>query len=214
MDVAGGHAVPRVDEGRHLDPADADGVRAARVEGTARRRVERVREGEAEPRIGDAQTRLGRQHRGEQRPRVGMARIAEERCRFRQLDHLAEVHDGDAGRDVLHHGEVVADEDVGEAKLALQVQEQVEDLRLHGDVEGRRRLVADDDLGPHDEGARDGDALALAARELAGIAVGEARGQADTFQHLERAAPPLGRRADTMDRQRKGHDRRNGPARV
>ena len=46
--------------------------------------------------------------------------------------------------------------------------EQVEDLRLHRDVEGRHRLVADDELRLGDHRPGDGDALALATGELVG----------------------------------------------
>jgi len=62
--------------------------------------------------------------------------------------------------------QVVRDEDVGEAEVALQVLEQVQDLRLNRDVECRDRLVADDQLRVDRERARDTDPLALAAREL------------------------------------------------
>ena len=53
----------------------------------------------------------------------------------------------------------------------LQVLEQVQDLRLHGDVERRDRLVADDQLRLQRERARDPDPLPLAARELVRVAV-------------------------------------------
>ena len=43
---------------------------------------------------------------------------------------------------------------------------QVDDLRRHRDVERGDRLVADDEARPRSERTRDGDALALAAREL------------------------------------------------
>ncbi len=49
---------------------------------------------------------------------------------------------------------------------SLQVVEQVDDLRLDRDVERRDRLVADDQLRPQRERARDADPLALTAREL------------------------------------------------
>ncbi len=62
------------------------------------------------------------------------------------LDHLAEVHDGDPVADVAHDREVVRDEEVGEVEVVLQVGEQVDDLRLDRDVERRDGLVADDQL--------------------------------------------------------------------
>ena len=63
------------------------------------------------------------------------------------LHDAPEVHHRDAVGDVPHHREVVRDEDVGQPEVALQVGEQVDDLRLDGDVERGDRLVADDERG-------------------------------------------------------------------
>jgi hypothetical protein len=41
----------------------------------------------------------------------------------------------------------VADEQIGQPELALQVLHQVDDLRLDRDVQRRDRLVADDEFG-------------------------------------------------------------------
>ena len=62
-------------------------------------------------------------------------------------------------------GKVVGDEQVGQPELVLQVLQQVERLGAHRDVERGDRLVGDHEMRPHDERARDDDALALAARE-------------------------------------------------
>ena len=83
---------------------------------------------------------------------------------------LAEVHDRDPVADVLDDAHVVGDEQVGQAELALEVLQQVEDLRLDRHVERRDRLVADDEVGLEDERPGDPDALALAAGELVRIA--------------------------------------------
>ena len=48
----------------------------------------------------------------------------------------------------------------------LQVLQKLEDLRLHGDVEGGRRLVGDEKIGPVGERHGDHHPLALAAGEL------------------------------------------------
>ena len=101
-----------------------------------------------------------------------------ERLRVADLDDAAEVHDRDPVGDLADHREVVRDEDVGEVELALEVLEQVEDLRLHRDVERRHRLVADDQLRLQRERARDADPLALAARELVRVAVVVLRAEA------------------------------------
>ena len=87
------------------------------------------------------------------------------------LDDLAQVHDRDPVRDVAHDTEIVRDEDVGEVELVLEVVEQVDDLGLDGDVQGRDRLVGDDQLRAQREGPGDPDPLALPARELVRKAV-------------------------------------------
>ena len=68
-----------------------------------------------------------------------------------------------------HDLEVVADEQVGELVSGLQVAQQVDDLRLHAHVERRGRLVEHDEARLEHQGAGDGDALALAAREFVRI---------------------------------------------
>ena len=68
----------------------------------------------------------------------------------------------------------MGDEQEGQAPLGLQVLEQVEDLRLHGDVERRDRLVADNEFRVERERASDADALPLAAGEGMRVAVEEA----------------------------------------
>ena len=69
---------------------------------------------------------------------------------------------------MAHHGKVMRDEDIGEPEVGLQVGEQVDDLRLDGDVKGRHRLIADDQLRPEGERPGHPDALPLAAGELRG----------------------------------------------
>src|SRR5690606_17583040 len=87
---------------------------------------------------------------------------------------------------------VVTDEQVSQAKLVLQVAHQVEDLRLHGNVEGRGRLVAGEELRLRRQSSRDADALALPAGELVRI-LARVRGvEADEAQQLARAMLDLG----------------------
>ena len=52
-----------------------------------------------------------------------------------ELDNLAQVHHRHAVGDVLDDREIVGDEQVRESAIALQILHQVDDLRLHGDVE-------------------------------------------------------------------------------
>ena len=93
---------------------------------------------------------------------------------------------------MAHDIQVVRDEDVRQAELCLEVLEQVEDLRLHGDVERGDGLVADDELRVDGERARDPDPLALAAGELVRKAVVVLRVEADDLEQLLDAALHLG----------------------
>ena len=64
-----------------------------------------------------------------------------------EFDEAAEIHDRDAVADMRDHGEVVADEDIGQPEVALQIGEQVEHVGLDRDIERGDDLVADDQAG-------------------------------------------------------------------
>ena len=83
-----------------------------------------------------------------------------------------------------HDRQVVGDEDVGEAEFALQVGQQVDDLRLDGHVERGHRLVADDELGPERERPGHADALPLPAGELGREPVEVLGVEPDELHHL------------------------------
>ena len=85
---------------------------------------------------------------------------------------------------MAHEREIVADEDDRRALRLLDLQKQVDDGRLHRDVERRDRLVGDQDVGRRREGARDGDALLLAAREARGPHAHQARREAHHLEEL------------------------------
>ena len=142
-----------------------------------------------------------------------MPGAAEQVVHRRALDDAAEIHHRHLARDMLDHGEVVADEQIGEAELAPELVEQVEDLRLHGDVERGGRLVADHDARPQHERARDGDALALPAGELLGEPRRHLRREADAGEHLRHALAPL-RGRDALRGERQGDDVGDAVARV
>src|SRR6185369_2975793 len=70
-----------------------------------------------------------------------------------------------------HDLQVVSHEKVCELKLDLQLLQQVENLRLHGDVERRHRLIEEQELRIECERPRDADPLTLAAAEFVRIAI-------------------------------------------
>ena len=133
---------------------------------------------------------IGDRRRGQQGLGVGMLRIAPDLIAAADLDQGAEIHDGDAVGDVLDHRQVVADEEVGDAELALEVLQQVDHLGAHRHVERRHRLVADDELGAERQRAGDADALALAAGEFVRIALLGVGRQADPAAAASRPARP------------------------
>ena len=171
--MVAGREVPAAvrDERRLLDRADLRRVAAARVEAAAGRRRDRARHVALEHDALALRVGIGDRDGREQRLGVRVDRPRVELLGRRELDDLAQVHHGDAVRDVADDAEVVGDEDVGQRELVLQVVEEVDDLRLDRDVERRDGLVGDDQARVERQGARDADALPLAARELVRVAV-------------------------------------------
>jgi hypothetical protein len=78
---------------------------------------------------------------------VGMLRIGEDfRC-FRCSTILPVGHHADPVGELAHDAQVVGDEQHRHAVLGFSSTQQLEDLRLHGDVERRGRLVGDQQFG-------------------------------------------------------------------
>jgi len=131
---------------------------------------------------------------GEQAAGVGVLRRVEERGGGRFFHDAAVLHHGDTVGGLRDDGEIVRDEEHGEAVLLAQVAEEGEDLRLHGDVEGGGGFVGDEQAGLVDDGHGDEDALALAAGELVRI-VAETLfcvGQGDLVHGFEDAGAEFG----------------------
>src|SRR5437879_7149425 len=103
----------------------------------------------------------------------------EDRLSGSKFYHAAGVHYGDAVRDLGDYGEIVRDEEHGQAELGAKFSEQVEDLGLDGDIERGGGLVGDEQLRAIHDGHRDHDALAHAAGELVRIVAGAADGLGD-----------------------------------
>ncbi len=105
----------------------------------------------------------------DQPARVGMQRIVEDCVGAAFLDDAAGIHDRDPVRHFGDGAHVVRDQHDGDAEFLLDVAHQVEDLRLHGDVERRRRLVGDQHARPARDRHGDHHALAHAAGQLVRI---------------------------------------------
>ena len=67
---------------------------------------------------------------------------------------------------MLHYTQIVGYEQVSQIKILLQLAQQIENLRLHGNIQSRYGFVADDQLRTRGQCAGNADSLSLSAREL------------------------------------------------
>src|SRR5262245_45404485 len=143
-------------------------IAAAWMEGAAGRWVRQVGRlaGDGIERLFAA--KLG--HGAEQCAGVGMFRRAEKIAYGAHLHDASGVHHRHLIAHLRDNPEVVGDKDQCNTGLLLNIHEQVQILRLNGDIEIGGGLVGDYELGP--AGKRDGanDALAHAPAHLVGIA--------------------------------------------
>ena len=131
-------------------------------------------------------------HRREERPGIGMAAVVEDVAGGPGLHHVAAIHHHGPIGDLRHHAHVVGDEEHRHVLLFLQLLDQVKDLALDRHVEGRRRLVGDQELRLGGERHGDHHALTHAAGELMGIFVETGAGVGDA--HLLEQPHRLGAR--------------------
>ena len=101
--------------------------------------------------------------------------------------HLALVQYHHLIAHMVDHRQIVPDDDVGHAKFLLQLQQQIQHLGLHRDIQRADRLVGHDQARARDDGPRNGDALALAARKGVRVALRILGAQAHLFQGLGHA---------------------------
>mmetsp|Transcript_22890 Transcript_22890/g.38351 ORF Transcript_22890/g.38351 Transcript_22890/m.38351 type:complete len:434 (+) Transcript_22890:3121-4422(+) len=106
-------------------------------------------------------TQLG--HRGQQRLRIRVLRVFENLGNRAFLDLVAPEHDNDAVGHLCHDRHVMGDEHHGGAGLTLEAVHQSKDLGLNGHIEGRGRLVRDQQARLAGQGHCDDNALAHAA---------------------------------------------------
>ena len=99
-----------------------------------------------------------------------MQRFREQRFSVSQFNNLAQIHHRNAGRDVADHRQVVANKQVRQAVLFLQIFKKVHDLRLDRYIQGRNRFVTNDELWVQGKCAGDTDSLALTTRKCMRIA--------------------------------------------
>lgn len=103
--------------------------------------------GEHDAFAGALDVRIRDGNRREQRLRIGMLWILEYFVDAAMLNESAQIHDGYSIGDVPNDGEVVRDEEVGQAQLGLEFIEKVNYTSLDGNVESRDRFIKHHNLG-------------------------------------------------------------------
>ena len=93
---------------------------------------------------------------------------------FAGQDDPAEVHDRDPVCDVPDDGQIVRDEQIGDAELTPQTGQEVDHLCLDRDVERAHWLIANDQIRVDSDRPGDPDPLALHTAELARVSAREA----------------------------------------
>ena len=165
---------------------------AARLERAALGRRERGWNLAFENDVALLHRRVGDRNRREQRLGIGMERRREDLRRRPHLDDMAEIHDDGPVGEIAHHREVVADEDHGRLRFALQIHQKLADRGLNRDIERGHRLVGDDHARAPGEGARNADALLLSPRQLPWATVRECPRQLHQVEKPEHGVAPLG----------------------
>src|SRR5918995_5978605 len=216
--VTGDHMTVReLAQRRHLRraPSRLD-IRTPGVEPASVWRVGRAREiaGQEDRLALRLHLRIRDRDGGEKRDRVRVQRVLVQLLRRRDLDDRAQVHDRDPIGDVPDDGEVVGDEQIRQRELGLELLEQVDDLRLDRDVERGDRLVQDDEVRVEGEGARDADALTLAAGELVRIAAGGVPGEPDRLEELSYTGGEVSSSGEAMGPHRLADDPADAVARI
>src|SRR5213594_4310023 len=180
--VAGGD----LDHRRVLLAADLLREPTPRMEAAARRRVAEVRRAPGD-RPEALPVPLDAGERGHEPEGVRVRGPVEHLHDVPVLEELPAVHDPDLLGDLRDDGDVVGDDDHRDVHLPLQVADLREDPVLHDHVEGRRRLVRDEELRAAGEGHRDHRPLPHPAAELVRVAVDPALVNPDAAEQLEHA---------------------------
>ena len=121
---------------------------------------------------------------GEELLRIGVTGAGKKALSFVFFDDDAVVQNGDAVTEVAHDIQIMRNKEAGEVEIAAQALKKVQDLRLDAQIQGRNRLVRNQELGARDEGAADGRTLALTAGKILRKAFGDLRIESHGGEHF------------------------------
>src|SRR6266851_3450973 len=111
-----------------------------------------------------------------------MLGLLQDNIRRALLHDAAAIHHGDFVSQVSGHGQVMRNEQIRHPQGALQLHQEIGDLRLHQTIESRERLVQNQELGLERQRASDSQPLALATAQLRGRPVHDVRGKTHSFE--------------------------------
>ena len=134
--------------------------------------------------------------------------------RIAGFDDAPQIHDADAVADVADDVQIVRDEQIRKPQLILKAHQQIQHLRLNGNIQRGNRLIRNDETRARDQGAGDGDALTLTAGELMRIAVELLGRNADRAGNPQHALVQLILRELEVRNQRLLQQLANGHARI
>src|SRR5581483_6134513 len=110
--------------------------------------------------------RIGKRYRRVKRLRIRVRGLRRHRVGRTGLHHTTRIEDDHPVAQMTDDIEIVGDEQIAQRELTLKLLQEVENLRLHREIESARRLVEDDELGREHEGSCDRDALPLTPGKL------------------------------------------------
>ena len=99
------------------------------------------------------------------------------------FDHIPQIHHTDPVAHISHHPQIMGDEQISQVEFAMQFFEQIQNLSLDGDIQGRGWLIQNQQLRPQDQRPGQGDTLALATGKLMGITIHMLKAETDPFEH-------------------------------
>src|ERR1700735_800083 len=120
-----------------------NGAGASRMKSASGRRIECARNRARNRLQAMVTVAVDARNRFEQAARVGVERISEQLRGRRLLHYARRVEDRHVVGVLGHDSEIVRDENYGEAEATLQLADQIENLRVDGDVERGGGLVGD-----------------------------------------------------------------------
>ena len=148
------------------------GNRTAGMERTTGRRIQRRRNIACQNNALPFQIGIDHRNRGDQGLGVRVPGVLANFCGVARFDDSAKIHHEDSLADMLYNGQIVGDEQIRQVVFALEINEQINNLRLDGNVERAHSFVTNDELRFNGEGTRDADPLALTAAEFMRVTIG------------------------------------------